>query len=231
MNNPSSFLLVEDFHTPTPPWMSTPSPEGLNGNPLSFLLLVAVGFIVMAAIGIIRGHILKERIYKIGGLAFTLMALACVSLSFAPLAPSPMIPLVVTGGFFATAAILVFANYSKFFEANFREAENAAAKTDPSKPFKFSDIFMWDGWFKIVKTWGTRKALLLYVLVNLCAGSLIPLVLWIFNIGSTSFVAFITIVMILVVVIASIPLFYLQIIRNMETAKDNCKSDPYKPTF
>ena len=220
MSNILSFLSVEDLHTPPPPWMSTPSPEGLNGNPLSFLLLVAIGFIVMAAIGIIRGHILKERIYKIGGIAFILMALACVSLSFAPLAPSPMIPLIITGGFFATAAILVFANYSKFFEANFREAENASTKTNPSKPLKFSDIFMWDGWFKIVKQWGTRKALLFYVFINLCAGSLIPLTLWIFNIGSTSFVTLITIVMIVGVVIVSIPIFYMQIIRNMETTKE-----------
>jgi len=222
MSNPP-FLLVENLMP-----AQSPGDAAMTNFFSSFILFGAVIFIVIAAIGIIRGHLLKEKIYKIGGLACTLMALAFVSLSFAPRAPTPMIPMVVTGGFFAAAAILVFANYSKFFEAGFREAENAA-KTDLAKPFKFSDVFMWEGWFKIVKQWGTRKALVLYVLFNLCLGSLIPLALWIFNIGSTLLVVFITIVMMAGLVITSIPIFYQQIVRNMET-NEKYKSDPQKPT-
>lgn len=195
------------------------------------MIFGAAIFIAIAAIGIIRGHILKEKIYKIGGLACILMALAGVSLSFAPLAPSPIIPLVVTGGFFATAAILVFTNYSKFFEASLREAENASTKIDPAKPLKFSDIFMWEGWFKIVKQWGTHKALVLYVLFNLCVGSLIPLTLWIFNIGNAFFVVLLTTAIIVMIPILSIPIFYQQIIRNMETANnDYSNSDSQKQT-
>lgn len=181
-------------------------------------------FIAMATFGIIRGHILKEKVYKIGGLAFILMALATISISFIQV-EYVMVHLVLGTGFFAAAFILIFANYSKFFEASLREVENASTKTVSSKPLRISDIFMWDGWFKIVKQWGVRKACLLYTLFNLCAGLLLPLAMWIFNIGNTSFVAFITIVMIAGVVILSIPAFYLQVVRNIETSTDDDNSE------
>lgn len=197
----------------------------IMSNPLSFLLLGAAGFIAMAAFVIIRGFILKERIYKIGGLAFILMAAASASLSFAQ--PEAFImPLVVSGGFFIAAALLVFANHSKFFEAGLREATAASTKTDFSKPLTFSDLFMWDGWFKIVKRWGVRKAWLLYVLFCSGAVSLLPLTLWIFNVGPIFLVTALAIVLLIGVVILSIPAFYLQVVRNLESSDDAGSSTP-----
>ena len=192
-------------------------------NPWVFLLLGAVGFFAIAIIILIRGFILKERIYKIGGLACILMALASISLSF--MQPDAYItPLAVGGGFFIAAALLIFTNYSKFFEASSREISTASTETDFSKPIKISDLFMWAGWFKIVKRWGARKAYVLYALFGLCSGLIIPLTLWIFNIGSTSFVVIITIAVIGGVIL-SIPIFYLQVVRNLKISNDNCSSN------
>jgi hypothetical protein len=192
-------------------------------NPLSFLLIGAAGFFAIAAIILIRGFILKERIYKIVGLACILMALASISLSF--MQPEAYItPLAVGGGFFIVAALLIFTNYSKIFEASSREISTASTETDFSKPIKISDLFMWAGWFKIVNRWGARKAYVLYALFSLCSGLIIPLALWIFNIGNTFFVAIITITVI-VGAISSIPIFHLQVVKNLKTSNDNGRSN------
>jgi hypothetical protein len=230
MNNSSS--LTGNFSTlPTPtqppPWMPSPSPEALMGNQFfsSFMLLVAAMLIVIAAFVFIRGHILKERVYKIGGLAFILLAAACISISFTQ-EGNILIPFVTGGGFLIAFFIIVFTNSSKILEASAREINVVYTETELAKPIKISDIIIWGGWFKIVKQWGHRKAMLFYALLNISCLLLIPLSLWIFNILPTIFTAVLAIVLIVGVLIFALPIFYRTVVINMATSNDdNCSSD------
>jgi hypothetical protein len=177
--------------------------------PVTFLLFGAAVFLALAAISIIRGVKLKERAYCINGGVCVLLSLFMVLLYFNQ---------VVLGiGFFIAGAIIGFANFSKSMKTASREAVTQHKETDLSRPFRIGELFSWGGWFKIASRWGTRKALLFYVLFNLVAIWFMPVILFILNIGSSSFIAGIAVFVTIVVVITSVPVFYQQVIRNLES--------------
>jgi hypothetical protein len=177
--------------------------------PFTFLLFGAAIFLALGAIGIIRGAKLKEKAYCINGVACVLLSLFAVLLYFNQ---------VVLGiGFFIAGAIIGIANISKSMKTASREAVTQHKETDLSKPFKIGELFSWGGWFKIASRLGPRKALLFYVLFNLGAIWIIPVALFILNIGNSPFIAVIAVFVTIGVVITSIPIFYQQVIRNLES--------------
>lgn len=183
---------------------------------LTFLLFGAAIFLVLGAIGIIRGTKLKETAYCINGVVCVLLSLFMVLLYFNQ---------VILGiGFFIAGAIIGLANFSKSTKVASREAITPYKETDLSGPFKLGEVFSWGGWFKIASRWGSHKALLFYVLFNLGAIWIIPVILFILNIGSSSFIAVITVFVTIGVVITSVPVFYQQVIRNVESKRLNTET-------
>ncbi|MDI9576958.1 MAG: hypothetical protein QM398_02340 [Thermoproteota archaeon] len=180
--------------------------------PLSFLLFGAVGFLVLALIGITRGVKIKERAYQINGLVCILLSVWLVLLYYSQL--------VLSIGFFIGAAILGLANLSKSIKAASREAVTSHKETDITKPLSVADLFSWGGWFKISTRWGIRKALAAYILFNLGVIWVIPLALLFLNIGSPSFIAIIGVFMTVVVLISSVPIFRQQITKNLPNKMD-----------
>jgi hypothetical protein len=178
----------------------------------TFLLFGAAIFLAIATISIIRGVKLKERAYCINGSVCVLLSLWMVLLYFSQF--------VLGMGFFIAGAIIGIANYSKSMKAASREAVTQHKETDVSKPFKIMELFSWGGWFKIVHRWGLRKALLFYILFNLGAIWVIPLVLLILNVGSFNFIVFIAVFVTVGVVISSIPVFNQQVVKNLEVKKE-----------
>lgn len=179
--------------------------------PLTFLLFGAAVFLALGAIGVMRGAKLKERSYCINGVVCVLLSSFMVLLYFNQ---------VVLGiGFFMAGAIIGIANFSKSMKTASREAVTQHKETDLSGPFKLGEVFSWSGWFEIASRWGTRKALAFYVLFNLGAIWIIPVALFILNIGSSFFIAVIAVFVTIGVVITSVPVFYQQVIRNLESKK------------
>jgi len=179
--------------------------------PMTILLFGAAIFIVLAVIGIIRGFKTKERVYKINSLVCILLSVWLVLLFFNQF--------ILSIGFFVAGAILSLANLSKSIKTASKEAVASRNQVDKSKPLSVSDLFSWGGWFKIAYRWGVRKAMLLYILFNLCFIWLLPIALLIFNIGSPFLVAFIAITVTIGVIISSIPIFNQQVVKNLETEK------------
>jgi hypothetical protein len=178
----------------------------------TFLLLGAAIFLSIAAISIIRGVKLKESAYCISGLVCVLLSLWMVLMYFSQF--------VLGMGFFIAGAIIGLANYSKSIKAASREAVTQQKETDVTKPLKISELFSWSGWFKIASRWGIRKTLIFYILFNLGAIWVLPLVLIFLNVGSFNFIVFISVFVTIGVVISSVPIFNHQIINNLEV-KEN----------
>jgi len=191
-------------------------------SPLSALLFGAALFIIIGAIGLIRGFKLKERAYKIYSIVPILLSIWLILLYYRQI--------ILSMGFLLAAGIIALVNRSKPLEATSREVTTAHNEADLSKPLRISDIFTWGGWFKIIKKWGTRKALLLFILFNLCVVELVPIALLIFNIGNIFFVGFFTSILTTSAIIWSIPIFNQQIVRTIEIDNANCRSDSHKDT-
>jgi hypothetical protein len=215
MSDPFTFLLFRATVFAT----GNIFPEGpVPAIILSFLLFVATAFVGVGLFMIIRGFLLKERAFKIIGFACMLVSVFLVLLYYRQI--------ILGIGFFIVAVILALVNWSKAIEAVEREPMVGLTEANLSESLRITDIFTWGGWFKITNKWGARKALRLYIISILCAISLVPIGMWIFNFPIFLIVA-LTIMLMVPSVPMAIPVFNLQVVHALETYKeDKCDSDP-----
>jgi len=173
------------------------------------LLVGAAFFLFIAVIGFVRGFKLKETAYCINGVVCVLLSSWLLLMSFGQF--------VIGIGCFIAGAIIGLANYSKTMAASSREATNQQVQTDLSKPLNISEIFQWSAWFKIAAHYGICKTLLFYVLFNLAFIWIIPAILLLLNVASTSFVTLLSIIMTVSVLVSSLAIFNQQVIKNLKT--------------
>ncbi len=181
--------------------------------PLTFLLVGAGFFLLMAAVGIIRGTKLKEKAYCVTGLVCILLSVWLLLMYFNQILFGIC--------FFFAGVLIAFFNYRKSMDATYREATAYASKTDLSKPLKLIEVFSWVGWFKIATHWGTRKATVFYALFNLAFIMIFLALLVLLNVGGISFIAVVSAVAVPGVLVSSIAIFNQQVIRNIKQPQNN----------
>jgi len=129
-------------------------------NPLYGLMLFGVaffGFIVV--VGVVKARRKKEKAYYISAMVSFLMLLSSIFVIL-----SQFILVLVL---FVATGILGVAVLPKTIELMRREPLKELQETDLSAPLRGRELLTWKGWFKLTSSWGIRKTMCLYSLLNM----------------------------------------------------------------
>jgi len=129
-------------------------------NPLYGLMLFGVAFFgFMVVVGVVKARRKKEKAYYIGAVMSFLMLLSSMFVIL-----NQFILVLVL---FVAIGILSVAGLPKTIEVLKREPLRELQETDLSAPLKGRELLTWKGWFKLTSSWGIRKTLCLYSLLNM----------------------------------------------------------------
>jgi len=174
-------------------------------NPLYGLMLFGVAFFgFMVVVGVVKARRKKEKTYYISAMISFLMLLSCVFVILNQF----MLVLVL----FVAMGILSIAVLPKTIELMRREPLRELQETDFSAPLRGRDFLTWKGWFKLTSSWGIRKTMCLYSLLNMGAVGAIFFTLSIFSMISMVW----TVVATILVGIGSPIFFYRQVGKTLE---------------
>ena len=129
-------------------------------NPLYGLMLFGVAFFgLMVVVGVVKARRKKEKAYYISAIVAFLMLLSSIFVIL-----NQFILVLVL---FVATAILSVAVLPKTIELMRREPLRELQETDFSAPLRIRELLTWKGWFKLTSSWGIRKTLCLYSLLNM----------------------------------------------------------------
>lgn len=129
-------------------------------NPLYRLMLFSVAFFgFMVVVGVVKARRRKEKAYYISAMVSFLMLLSSIFVIL-----NQFILVLVL---FIAIGILSVAGLPKTIKVMRREPLKELQETDFSAPLRMRDLLTWKGWFKLVSSWGLRKTLCLYSLLNM----------------------------------------------------------------
>jgi len=129
-------------------------------NPLYGLMLFGVAFFgLMVVVGVVKARRKKEKAYYISAIVAFLMLLSSIFVIL-----NQFILVLVL---FVATAILSVAVLPKTIELMRREPLRELQETDLSVPLRIRELLTWKGWFKLTSSWGIRKTLCLYSLLNM----------------------------------------------------------------
>ena len=129
-------------------------------NPLYGLMLFGVAFFgFMVVVGVVKARRKKEKAYYISAIVAFLMLLSSIFVIL-----NQFILVLVL---FVATAILSVAVLPKTIELMRREPLRELQETDFSAPLRIRELLTWKGWFKLTSSWGIRKTLCLYSLLNM----------------------------------------------------------------
>ena len=129
-------------------------------NPLYGLMLFGVAFFgFMVVVGVVKARRKKEKAYYISAIVAFLMLLSSI---FVILNQFTLVLVL-----FVATAILSVAVLPKTIELMRREPLRELQETDFSAPLRIRELLTWKGWFKLTSSWGIRKTLCLYSLLNM----------------------------------------------------------------
>jgi len=174
-------------------------------NPLYGLMLFGVAFFgFMVVVGVVKARRRKEKAYYIGAVMSFLMLLSSIFVIL-----NQFILVLVL---FVAIGILSVAGLPKTIELLRREPLKELQETDFSATLRGRDFLTWKGWFKLTSSWGIRKTMCLYSLLNMGGVGAIFFTLSIFGVISMAWAAVFTIF----VGIGSPIFFYRQIGKALE---------------
>jgi hypothetical protein len=143
-------------------------------NPLYGLMLFGVAFFgFMMVVGVVKARRKREKVYYLSALVSFLMLLSSVFVIL-----NQFILVLVL---FVAIGIVSVAGLPKIIEVMRREPLEELRETDLSAPLKGRDLLTWKGWFKLTSSWGIRKTLCLYSLLNMGGVGAIVFTLGIFG--------------------------------------------------
>jgi hypothetical protein len=129
-------------------------------NPLYGLMLFGVAFFgFMVVVGVVKARRKKEKAYYIGALVSFLMLLSSVFVV--------LNQFVLVLFLFVAIGILSVAGFPQTIKLMTQEPLRELHETDFSVPLRLRDFLTWKGWFKLTSSWGIRKTMCLYSLLNM----------------------------------------------------------------
>ncbi len=177
-------------------------------NPLYRLMLFGVAFFgFMVVVGVVQARRKKEKAYYISAIVAFLMFLSSIFVIL-----NQFILVLVL---FVATGILSVAGLPKTIKVVRRELLRELQETDFSAPLRVRELLTWKGWFKLTSSWGIRKTMCLYSLLNMGGVGAIFFTFSIFGMISMVLVAVFTIL----VGILSPIFFYRQISKALRESK------------
>ena len=129
-------------------------------NPLYGLMLFGVAFFgFMVVVGVVKARRKKEKVYYISAMVSFLMLLSSIFVIL-----NQFILVLVL---FVATFILSIAGLPKIIKVVRQEPLKELQETDLSAPLRIRELLTWKGWFKLTSSWGIRKTLCLYSLLNM----------------------------------------------------------------
>ena len=131
-------------------------------NPLYGLMFFGVAFFgFMVVVGVVKARRKKEKTYYISAMISFLMLLSSIFVIL-----NQFILVLVL---FVAIGILSIAVLPKTIELMRREPLRELQETDLSAPLRAKELLTWKGWFKLTSSWGIRKTMCLYSVLNMGA--------------------------------------------------------------
>ena len=155
-------------------------------NPLYGLMLFGVAFFgFMVVVGVVQARRKKEKAYYISAMVSFLMLFLSIFVV--------LNQFILVGILFVATIILSIVGLPKITKVMRREPFKELQETDLSAPLRIKDFLTWKGWFKLTSSWGIRKTLCLYSLLNMGVGGAIFFTLSILGVLSIVLAAVITV--------------------------------------